>query len=162
MNSLGELFKKLRGKKSLREIADVTQLSHTYIADIEKGYRRGSKKPIHPSPDTLKRLAEAYSYPYEELMRVAGYIEGKTDNEENDWDSTPPELTTKDERDIAKDLQNMISNLGKEGVYSQFDGQTIEEIDDEDKELLIASLENSMRLAKRLAKQKFTPKKYRD
>lgn len=75
MNSLGELLKNLRGKRSLRNVADVTELSHTYISDIEKGFRRGTNKPIHPSPDTLKRLAEAYDYPYEELMKVAGYIE---------------------------------------------------------------------------------------
>ena len=39
-----------------------------------------------------------------------------------------------------------------------FDG---EPLDEESKELLKASLENSMRMAKALAKQKFTPKKYR-
>jgi hypothetical protein len=34
-------------------------------------------------------------------------------------------------------------------------------LDNESKELLRISLENSMRLAKQMAKKKFTPKKYR-
>ncbi|MFF5994240.1 helix-turn-helix transcriptional regulator [Lysinibacillus sp. KU-BSD001] len=78
MNDLGDLLRELRGSRSLREIGEITELSHTYIADIEKGYRRGTKKPINPSPETLKRLADAYNYPYEDLMKIAGYL-----NEEN-------------------------------------------------------------------------------
>ncbi len=39
-----------------------------------------------------------------------------------------------------------------------FDGEVM---DDNTRELLKASLENSMRIAKINAKQKFTPKKYR-
>lgn len=72
-----------------------------------------------------------------------------------------PELTSKDERDIQKELQRMIEGLESNSGYAAFDGQTLEDMDKEDKELLISSLENSLRLAKRLAKQKFTPKKYR-
>jgi transcriptional regulator with XRE-family HTH domain len=71
-----------------------------------------------------------------------------------------PELTAKDELDIKKNLQKMIDDLSQDG-YAAFDGQGMDEMEEEDKELLIASLENSLRLAKRLAKQKFTPKKYR-
>lgn len=90
MRDLGRLLKELRGNRTLREIAEVTELSHTYISDVEKGYRRGTKKPIHPSPDTLKRLAEAYNYPYEELMKVAGYLE--TNEEDFQAFSNDPNL----------------------------------------------------------------------
>jgi transcriptional regulator with XRE-family HTH domain len=72
-----------------------------------------------------------------------------------------PELTAKDERDIQKELQRMIDNLSSQSGYAAFDGQTLEDMDEEDRELLIASLENSLRIAKHIAKQKFTPKKYR-
>lgn len=75
MSSLGELLKNLRGNRSLREIAEITGLSHTYIADVEKGYRRGTKTFINPSPDTLKRFADAYNYPYETLLEKAGYLQ---------------------------------------------------------------------------------------
>lgn len=72
-----------------------------------------------------------------------------------------PELNNKDERDIQKELQRMIDGLNSQNSYAAFDGQGRDEMDEEDRELLTSSLENSLRLAKRLAKQKFTPKKYR-
>ncbi|KEZ51353.1 helix-turn-helix domain-containing protein [Metabacillus indicus] len=73
-----------------------------------------------------------------------------------------PELNSKDEKDIQKELSRMIEGLESKNGYAAFDGHNIEDMDDEDRELLISSLENSLRLAKRLAKQKFTPKKYRN
>ncbi|PTY76208.1 hypothetical protein B5V89_18725 [Heyndrickxia sporothermodurans] len=72
-----------------------------------------------------------------------------------------PELNAKDEKDIQTELQKMIDGLSGDSSYAAFDGETLEDMDEEDRELLKASLENSLRLAKRLAKQKFTPKKYR-
>ncbi|MGC4378305.1 helix-turn-helix transcriptional regulator [Fictibacillus sp. Mic-4] len=75
MNELGSFLRELRGNRSLREIAEITGLSHSYIADVEKGYRRGTKKPIKPSFDTLKRLAKAYDYDYEKLLEIAGYLD---------------------------------------------------------------------------------------
>lgn len=72
------------------------------------------------------------------------------------------ELNSKDERDIQKELQKMIDGLDSKSSYAAFDGGTFDGMEDEDRELLIASLENSLRLAKRLAKQKFTPNKYRE
>lgn len=153
MSELGDLLKKLRGNKSLREIAELTELSHTYISDIEKGFRRGSKKPLHPSPDTLRRLANAYNYPYEKLMKVAGYIEFN-------GEILPP-LTEKDEKDLEKDLERVLSGVDS-GSYANYGGLTLDDLDEEDRELLLASIENSMKLAKRLAKKKFTPNKYKD
>ena len=81
--------------------------------------------------------------------------------------ATPPEtqkektpvLTKKDERDIAKRLDAILGEMeggGKDGLM--FDG---EPLDDDTRELLRASLQNQLEMAKRLAKQKYTPKKYR-
>ena len=156
METLSELIRKLRGKESLRDASKRIGISHTYLDTIEKGFDKRSGKHVNPTPETLKLIAKAYKYEYKELMVRAGYIE--KDNTDN-----LPELTKKDERDVAKDLEKIIAGLeGHNDGYAQFDGQTIEDMDDEDRELLIASLEQSMRLAKRLAKKKFTPKKYRD
>lgn len=68
------------------------------------------------------------------------------------------ELTSKDEKDIAKRLEQTLEDLehGQDGLM--FSG---EPLDEETKELLKASLENSIRIAKINAKEKFTPKKYR-
>jgi transcriptional regulator with XRE-family HTH domain len=66
-----------------------------------------------------------------------------------------PELTPKDERQIAKDLENMIHSL--DGAAAMGEPE-----DAEDMAMIKASLETAMRLSKRIAKKKFTPKKYRD
>ena len=71
------------------------------------------------------------------------------------------DLTEKDEQDIQKELEKLINNLSNSSGFAAADGSTPDELDQEDKELLIASLENTLRLSKRLAKKKFTPKKYR-
>lgn len=107
--------------------------------------------------------------PSERLNQIASilnvsidYLHGRTDNIQahaslaagGAASSTP--LTAREERDIAKDLERMLSDLESNEALA-FHG---EPIDEESKELLRISLENSMRLAKQLAKQKFTPKKY--
>lgn len=68
------------------------------------------------------------------------------------------ELNKRDERDIAKRLEQTLNDLEQNQDGLMFSG---EPLDDETKELLKASLENSIRIAKINAKQKFTPKKYR-
>ncbi|NQX57542.1 helix-turn-helix domain-containing protein [Paenibacillus qinlingensis] len=64
-------------------------------------------------------------------------------------------LSTKEERDIATDLERMIGELETNEALA-FHG---EPMDDETKELMKISLENSLRLAKQMAKQKFNPNK---
>ncbi len=66
-------------------------------------------------------------------------------------------LSPKDERDIAKKLEETINQLDSHDDL-MFDGGAL---DDETKELLRASLENSLRIGKINAKKKYTPKKYR-
>lgn len=66
-------------------------------------------------------------------------------------------FTPKEKRDIAKGLEKIMSGLESDEAIA-FNG---EPLDDETKELMRVSLENSMRLAKQIAKKKFTPKKYK-
>lgn len=151
MSELGDLLRELRGKRSLREIAALTELSHTYISDVEKGYRRGTKKPLNPSPDTLKRLAKAYDYPYEELLKAAGYV--------NTSYAIPEVAKTlsKEERDIAKQLIEFTQNIENSDALA-FDGEPMSK---EAKESLIESMEHIFRQTQRINK-KYTPKKYLD
>ena len=67
-------------------------------------------------------------------------------------------LTRKDERDIEKTLEATLSQLENDQEGLLFSGEVL---DDETRELLKISLENSIRMAKITAKKKFTPKKYR-
>ena len=68
-----------------------------------------------------------------------------------------PPLTPKDERQIAKDLEAMLNSLDDKNGIAAFNSPE----DEEDREALKASLLASMIQAKKIAKKKFTPKKYR-
>lgn len=105
------------------------------------------------NPGNVEKLSEAFNVPKSEIDPS---FKGSTVVKEDGADY----LNAKDERDIQKELQRMIDDLNN-SAYAAADGQGLDDMDEEDRELLIASLENSLRLAKRLAKQKFTPKKYR-
>lgn len=69
------------------------------------------------------------------------------------------ELTDKDRKDVAKELEKMLEGLndGQSG-FAAFDG---EPLDEATKMVLKDSLERSMLLAREISKKKFTPKKYR-
>lgn len=88
------------------------------------------------------------------LNTTVAYLMGWEDDTKKEWE---PKLTAKDERDIRKDLDEILSSLDSD-TGLMFDGEAI---DDETKELLAASLEHAIRTAKITAKKKFTPKKYR-
>ncbi|MED5050595.1 helix-turn-helix transcriptional regulator [Anoxybacillus rupiensis] len=124
------------------KVAEILGISPQYYYDIEKGKR-------NLSAEMAAHLAEIFEV-------STDYLLGRT-NEPNKPESKLPELTKKDEQDIAKDLQRIMDSLeSREGLM--YDG---EPMDEETKELIRISLENSMRIAKQLAKKKFTPKKYR-
>ncbi|MCR6095221.1 helix-turn-helix transcriptional regulator [Salipaludibacillus agaradhaerens] len=108
-----------------------------------------SWKKNKPSSDKLEKVADFFNV-------TTDYLLGRTDKKRY------YDLTEKDEKDIQKELEKMINNLSSNTGYAAFDGSSIDELDEEDRELLIASLENTLRLSKRLAKQKFTPQKFRD
>lgn len=68
-------------------------------------------------------------------------------------------LSAKDERDIAKDLENIMAKLsaGEDGPAS-YDG---EELDPEAAELFRDELEIALRRLKMINKEKYPPKKYK-
>jgi transcriptional regulator with XRE-family HTH domain len=72
-------------------------------------------------------------------------------------DKLPP-LSKKNERDIGKQLQNILDDLNSNTALA-YDG---EPMDPDTQKLVRAAIESSLHLTKQIAKQKFTPKKYRD
>ncbi|HHY27179.1 MAG TPA: helix-turn-helix transcriptional regulator [Desulfitobacterium dehalogenans] len=136
MNSPKHRIKEIREDKKLSgiEIAQALNISPQYYYDIEKGKR-------NLSADIATQLAKIFNVSVDYLLGI-----DKFDN-----------LTSKEEKDIAKDLEKMLANLESDNGLA-FMG---EPMDDETKELMKISLENSMRLAKQLAKKKYTPKKYK-
>lgn len=95
---------------------------------------------------------------YKTLIKIADYFNVSVDFITGNEQKETPILTKKDERDISKKLQRTLDELENSQDGLMFDGQPL---DDETKELLAISLRNSLELSKKIAKQKFTPKKYR-
>lgn len=75
------------------------------------------------------------------------------------WEDDKPRLTVKDERDIAKDLDNIMKKLASgEAGPAAYDG---EELDPEAAELFKDELEIALRRLKMINKEKYTPKKFK-
>lgn len=98
-----------------------------------------------PRGDTLQKIADYFGVTTDYLLT----------GEET---KKAPALTEKDERDIERRLSAMIADLSGPTDGLMFDG---EPIDDETRQLLEVSLRNQLEISKRIAKQKYTPKKYR-
>lgn len=81
MSDLGDLFRQIRIKKnwSLRKAANKMGISYSYLSILEKGVDPRTGKVSNPRPETLKIISETYNYPYEELMRTAGYLEKESE-----------------------------------------------------------------------------------
>lgn len=97
-----------------------------------------------PKADKMKKIADFFGVSVEYLMT------GK------EAESSKAVLNIRDERDIGRRLEQALNDLEQQQGALMFDGEVM---DDETRELLKASLEHSIRVAKINAK-KFTPKKY--
>jgi transcriptional regulator with XRE-family HTH domain len=87
MPKIGEVLKQYRGKMSLREVSDLTGISHTHIRNVELGYDARNLRPVIPSPEHLRIFANTYHCSYEELMEITGYLDPKL-TKENYSDNT--------------------------------------------------------------------------
>lgn len=134
--------RRLELEMSYQDLSDATGISKSTLQRYETGYIK--KVPINQ----IEVLAKA-------LHTTPSYLMG-WDN--NNIKTTSVTLTPRDERQIAADLEKMLADLDSQNAMAAMGG-TVE--DDEDRELLKASLQATMRLAKKIAKEKYTPKKYR-
>ena len=149
-----EIKDKLKNRRlelnlTLQEVADIVGVSKATIQRYESGNIDNMRR------DKIALLAKA-------LQVSPAFIMGLDENKSNrQKTSNPfPPLNARDERSIQKRMQALLDDLApSNSAMAYFDGD--EPMSDEDKELLRISLENTMRLAKQMAKQKFTPKKYR-
>lgn len=107
-----------------------------------------SWKKRMPGVDKVKRVADYFDVSVD-------YLLGRSDKKY--W-----ELNDKDERDIQKQLDKMVKGISNEQSLAFFETNDGNDLSDSDKALLRASLEQTLRLSKELAKKKFTPNKYRN
>lgn len=154
--SFSETLKRLRLEKGLTQgdLAKYSGLKQSSIAMYETGKR-------NPKIDVLERLADFFNVDID-------YLIGKTDKTTKVIVAPPapqksdglPELNARDERDIQKRLKSMLDDLDPNAGLAYYNGE--EPMDDETRDLIRAALENSLRVAKQIAKAKYTPKKYRN
>ena len=128
---------RLENHMTQKELSDYLNLTPKMISFYELGQR------VPPS-DIILKLAEKFNV-------STDYLLGKTKTKQSDL----PSLTPKDERQIARDLENIVDSLNGAAAMSD------DPEDEENREMLKAALLHAMTLSKRMAKKKFTPKKYR-
>ncbi|APB72264.1 helix-turn-helix domain-containing protein [Paenibacillus peoriae] len=119
--AFGTYLKQQREHKqwSINQLADAAGISNSQISRIENGLRG------IPKPSTLRKIADALSVSYTEMMKAAGYWGDDDSMEQNPHElyrSTVPEwATSKDRRDFKKMLE--------EDDELMFDGIPLDEKD---------------------------------
>lgn len=138
-----EIYCKLRDERKVKD-ADVvkeTGITKSTFSDWKNGRSK-------PKQEKLQKIADYFGVTVDYLMT------GKEEPKEK-----APELTAKDERDIAKDLNRIMEKLSSgEAGPASYNG---EELDPEAAELFRDELEIALRRLKIINKEKYTPKKYK-
>lgn len=132
----------------IKELCKYNRISVNKLEQI-LGFAKGSLCRIDvnkPSVDKLQKIADYFSVSIE-------YLNTGKESETKKG----PELTARDERDIAKDLDNIMKklDLGENGPAS-YDG---EEIPEADREMFAGQLELMLRRLKAINKEKYNPRK---
>lgn len=145
-------LKELRIERGIqqKELAATLGIGANTLSQYENGKRE-------PDNKTLVKLADYFGVSVDYLLEHTDAPEKQENPPQSDGNYNM-ELNDRDERDISRRLDRMLSELDKKDSALMFDG---EPLDDESRELLISSLENSIRMAKIINKRKYTPKKYR-
>lgn len=130
----GENIRELRELKGYtqQDLANKLNVSRSKVAMWETNKR-------DPGTDDLRELADIFDV-------TIDYLLGK---------STDPKLSRKDELDIAKEIDKINESLENTNEL-MFHGEIL---DEETRELLKKSLENTIYFSKILAKEKFNPNK---
>lgn len=134
MMSISKNIKKLRLEHNLsqKEFAKIAGVSDKAVSTWENGTKE-------PRMGTIQKIADFFGIKKSDII------------EDNDDDL--PELTEKDEREIESDLEDMMNSMASAAC---------EDDDDfEDVEAFKSAIKVAMVQAKRIAKKKYTPKKYR-
>jgi transcriptional regulator with XRE-family HTH domain len=135
---IGVRLKKLRGKRSQEDIAEKIGISRARLSHYETGRSE-------PDSETLKKIADFYNVSTDFILYG------------NKEKSTSQDFTEKDERDIAKRMEEIKKDLTSEDGL-MFNGEPMSE---EAVESFLEAMEYAVRQTQRINK-KYIPKKYRD
>ena len=150
-NKLSKFDKELRAQISanLKKYTDgITQYELSEMTGIPVSTLSGYfAMRSTPNAGNIQKIADALHIDKSDLdPRFSNSILKNDANEE-------PELNSRDEREIASDLEDMMNSISS----AAFEGEdNIEDI-----EAFKATIKAAMIQAKKIAKKKYTPKKYR-
>lgn len=139
MTTLGDRLKIARERKGFTQVyvRERTNINNKTLSGYEKNVSE-------PDTKTIGLLAELYEVSYKWLLTGRGSIE------------ETQALTNKDEKDIAKRIEQFKNDLEHTDGLA-FDGEPMSE---EAKESLVEAMEYAFRQTQRINK-KYIPKKYR-
>lgn len=136
-----EIFEQLLQKYGISayRVAKEASVTQTALSNWKSGRNT-------PSMQTLQKIADYFGVTIDYLMT------GKSDTPRKEIS-----LTTKDERDISKDLENILNKLtNNEFGPASYDGQNLSP---ESAELFKDELEIALRRLKLINKEKYNPHK---
>lgn len=141
-----ERLRQLREEKnmSLDELAEALHINKSTLSRIETDQRE-------PKESFIKECADFFNV-------STDYLLGKTNL--RNYADYKPTITPKDERNIQRDLEQMMEDIdSKKSGPAAYGGEL--DLDDYDRELLKGSLEQVLRIIKLKNKETYTPNKYR-
>lgn len=143
----------------------ITQLFNTHGIKFIEEAAIITKIPKNDLIEALKSIENFKTIPidwqsaiFKSVFIIGDNLSNKKGFAVDDHISATNNLSLKEERDIANDLEKMLSDLANDNEIA-FQG---EPMDDDEREMLRISLENSMRLAKQMAKKKISHDKNND
>ena len=98
-----------------------------------------------------------YSPRSESMQRIADYFGVSISSLMEDEKKGPQALSEKEKRDIAREVDKIMGDLGDSGDL-MFDGGPM---NDEARTAMAAAMQTALEVARTLNKQTYTPKKYR-
>lgn len=144
--NIGERIKQLRLEKGIDQLTlcEKLNIEQSTLSNYENGRRT-------PKPEIIVKIAEI-------LDVSTDYLLGKTNL--RNYADYKPTITAKDERNIQRDLEQMMADIdNKKSGPAAYGGEL--DLDDYDRELLKGSLEQVLRIIKLKNKETYTPNKYR-
>lgn len=132
MNMFSVRLKAMRKdrKETQEDIARLLKVQRTTVGEYERGN-------IRPPMDKMKVLADHFEVSVDYLMGNTNFQTAEERNEESP-------------NDVSKAMKKILEDLQKNQRAMMFDGEVL---DDESRELLISSLEQSLRMGKIMQKR---------
>lgn len=117
-------------KETQEDIARLLKVQRTTVGEYERGN-------IRPPMDKMKVLADHFEVSVDYLMGNTNFQTAEERNEESP-------------NDVSRAMKKILEDLQKNQRAMMFDGEVL---DDESRELLISSLEQSLRMGKIMQKR---------